>query len=63
MGEPILGTGSEREYGHVPPLRQFGLPAAVAAVAVIFTADALSCTTGAEINIDGAVVAASAAIP
>jgi hypothetical protein len=44
-------------------LRGFGLPAEVAAVAVIFGADEFSWTTGAEINIDSDALAASAAIP
>ncbi|URR36547.1 glucose 1-dehydrogenase [Thermosynechococcus sp. HN-54] len=68
MWEPILGTGSEREsnmamFVQDTPLRRFGMPEEVAAVAVMLAADESSYITGAEINIDGGLLAGSTALP
>ena len=68
MWEPMLGTGPEREIrmqGLVAdtPLRRFGLPDEVAALAVTLASDEATYVTGTEINIDGGLLAGSAATP
>jgi len=68
MWEPMLGTGPEREenmasFVQDTPLRRFGLPEEVASVAVMLASDESSYMTGAEINIDGGILAGSAGTP
>lgn len=68
MWEPMLGTGSERDsrmaqFVSDTPLRRFGLPEEVAAVAILLASDEATYITGAELNIDGGILAGSAAIP
>lgn len=68
MWEPMLGSGPEREanmamFVQDTPLRRFGTPAEVAAVAVMLASDEAGYITGAEINIDGGILAGSAAVP
>ena len=68
MWEPILGTGPEREerirmFIKDTPLRRFGTPEEVAAVAVLLASDEAAYMTGAELNIDGGILAGSAALP
>lgn len=68
MWEPLLGEGPEREanmalYVQDTPLRRFGTPEEVAAVAVLLGSDECGYLTGAEINIDGGILAGSAASP
>jgi 3(or 17)beta-hydroxysteroid dehydrogenase len=68
MWEPMLGTGAERERTMAllvqdTPLQRFGLPEEVAAVAVLLASDEASYITGSEINIDGGLLAGSAASP
>ncbi len=68
MWEPMLGTGPDREarmamFVQDTPLRRFGMPDEVAAVAVMLAADESSYITGAEINIDGGILAGSAGAP
>ncbi len=45
------------------PLRRFGRPEEVAAVAVMLASDQTAYVTGAEFNIDGGLLAGSAASP
>jgi len=45
------------------PLRRFGQPAEVAAIAVLLASDEATYVTGAEFNIDGGLLAGSAAAP
>lgn len=45
------------------PLRRFGQPEEVAAVAVLLASDEATYITGAEFNIDGGTLAGSAATP
>jgi NAD(P)-dependent dehydrogenase (short-subunit alcohol dehydrogenase family) len=45
------------------PLRRFGTPEEVAAVAVLLASDESAYMTGAEIQGDGGLVAGSAAAP
>jgi NAD(P)-dependent dehydrogenase (short-subunit alcohol dehydrogenase family) len=68
MWEPILGQGPEREarmaaFVADTPLKRFGRPEEVAAVAVLLASDEASYVTGAEFNIDGGLLAGSAASP
>lgn len=66
MWEPMLGDGPGREarmaaFVKDTPLRRFGLPEEVAAVAVMLASDEAAYMTGAEITIDGGILAGSAA--
>jgi 3(or 17)beta-hydroxysteroid dehydrogenase len=66
--EPMLGTGPEREERMQAlvadtPLKRFGTPDEVAAVAVMLASDEATYITGTEINIDGGLLAGSAASP
>ena len=68
MWEPLLGDGPEREdrmarFVSDTPLRRFGLPEEVAALAVLLASDEAPYVTGAELNIDGGILAGSAASP
>jgi 3(or 17)beta-hydroxysteroid dehydrogenase len=68
MWEPLLGTGPEREermaaFVHDTPLRRFGRPEEVAALAVLLASDEAPYITGAELSIDGGILAGSAATP
>ncbi|WP_428391850.1 SDR family oxidoreductase [Lichenicoccus sp.] len=66
--EPMLGGGHDRETRMAAlvadtPLRRFGMPEEVAAVAALLASDEAGYLTGTEINIDGGLLAGSAAIP
>lgn len=66
--EPMLGTGPDREANMQAlvadtPLRRFGLPEEVAAMAVMLASDEATYITGTEFNIDGGLLAGSAASP
>jgi NAD(P)-dependent dehydrogenase (short-subunit alcohol dehydrogenase family) len=66
--EPMLGSGAEREtrmaaFVKDTPLRRFGKPEEVAALATLLASDEAPYITGAEINIDGGLLAGSAAAP
>lgn len=66
--EPMLGTGPERESRMQAlvadtPLKRFGSPDEVAAVAVMLASDEAAYMTGSEVNIDGGLLAGSAASP
>jgi NAD(P)-dependent dehydrogenase (short-subunit alcohol dehydrogenase family) len=68
MWEPMLGTGPERDSRMQAlvadtPLKRFGMPDEVAAVAVMLASDEATYITGTEINIDGGLLAGSAASP
>ena len=68
MWEPMLGDGpgrAERMAAFLKdtPMRRFGEPAEVAAVAVLLASDEAAYMTGAELNIDGGILAGSAAAP
>ena len=45
------------------PMRRFGEPAEVAAVAVLLASEEATYMSGAELNIDGGILAGSAAAP
>ncbi|MFD1950855.1 SDR family oxidoreductase [Sphingomonas arantia] len=66
--EPMLGTGDDREARMAAlvadtPLKRFGMPDEVAAIAVMLASDEATYVTGTEINIDGGLLAGSAASP
>ena len=68
MWEPMLGTGAEREETMRKlvadtPLKRFGTPEEVAAIAVLLASDEATYMTGAEITLDGGLLAGSAASP
>jgi NAD(P)-dependent dehydrogenase (short-subunit alcohol dehydrogenase family) len=68
MWEPMLGNGPDREdrmrtLVADTPLRRFGTPQEVAAVAVLLASEEAAYMTGAELNIDGGILAGSVAIP
>ena len=66
--EPMLGTGPDRETKMQAlvadtPLKRFGLPDEVATIAVMLASDEATYVTGTEINVDGGLLAGSAASP
>lgn len=68
MWEPMLGTGPDRAermaaFVADTPLRRFGDAEEVAALAVLLASDEAAYMTGAELNIDGGLLAGSAATP
>lgn len=68
MWEPLLGNGPDRaarmaEFVSDTPLRRFGMPEEVAAIAVLLASDEATYITGTELNIDGGLLAGSAASP
>jgi len=68
MWEPMLGQGTDREERIQTivkdiPLRRFGRVDEVAAVAVMLASSEATYITGTEINIDGGLLAGSAATP
>ena len=68
MWEPMLGNGPDRETRMASfiadtPAGRFGMPEEVAAVAVLLASDEASYITGAEMTIDGGLLAGSAASP
>ena len=68
MWEPMLDSGPVREtrmaalVADTPPKR-FGRPDEVAAIALMLASDDSAYVTGAELNIDGGLLAGSAASP
>ena len=68
MWEPMLGDGPDREARMAAlvsdtPLRRFGRPEEVAALAVLLASDEATYITGTELTIDGGLLAGSAASP
>ena len=68
MWEPMLGesearAASEEALVRDTPLRRFGRASEVAAIAVLLASDEASYITGSELNIDGGILAGSAAAP
>lgn len=66
--EPMLGTGPDREERMAAlvadtPLKRFGMPNEVAALAVMLASDEATYITGTELTIDGGLLAGSAASP
>lgn len=68
MWEAMLGTGPDRQAKMQAmvadtPLKRFGTPDEVAAIAVMLASDEVTYITGSEINIDGGLLAGSAVSP
>ncbi|WP_224825101.1 SDR family oxidoreductase [Cognatishimia sp. MH4019] len=68
MWEPMLGDGPDRATRMEAlvaetPLKRFGDPEEVAALAVMLASDEAAYMTGAELTIDGGLLAGSAASP
>lgn len=68
MWDPMLGDGPDREarmaaFVADTPMRRFGTPEEVAALAVLLASDEAAYMTGAELTIDGGLLAGSAAAP
>ena len=64
----MLGNGPDREdrikdLVKDTPSGRFGMPEEVAAIAVLLASDEAAYMTGTEINIDGGILAGSAATP
>ena len=64
----MLGRGSDRDTKMralvaETPLKRFGMPDEVAAIAVMLASDEATYITGTEVNIDGGLLAGSAALP
>jgi len=68
MWEPLLGDGPQREvrmreFVQDCPVRRFGRPEEVAAVALLLASDEAAYMTGAELNLDGGILAGAAVQP
>lgn len=68
MWEPMLGDGPDREekmaaFVSDTPMKRFGTPEEVAALAVLLASDEATYMTGTELTIDGGILAGSAASP
>jgi len=68
MWEPVLGQGEAREAAMREfvadcPMKRFGRPEEVAALAVLLASDEAAYINGAELNIDGGILAGAAAAP
>jgi NAD(P)-dependent dehydrogenase (short-subunit alcohol dehydrogenase family) len=68
MWEPMLGEGPQREATMAAlvadtPLQRFGRPDEVAALAVLLASDECAYMTGAELSVDGGLLAGTAARP
>ncbi|HKJ74335.1 MAG TPA: SDR family oxidoreductase [Alphaproteobacteria bacterium] len=68
MWETMLGDGPEREarmeaFVKDTPLKRFGKPEEIAALAVLLASDEAAYMTGTELTIDGGILAGSAAAP
>jgi NAD(P)-dependent dehydrogenase (short-subunit alcohol dehydrogenase family) len=68
MWEPLLGTGEDRQQRMEAivkdtPLRRFGSVEEVASLAVLLASDKVTYMTGAEITLDGGILAGSVAGP
>ena len=68
MWEPMLGQGPEREANMAAlvadtPLKRFGTPEEVAGLCVFLASDESAYMTGAELTLDGGLLAGSAASP
>ncbi len=68
MWEPMLGNGPDRDarmaaFVADTPLRRFGTADEVASLAVMLASDESAYMTGAELVVDGGLLAGSAAVP
>lgn len=68
MWEPMLGDGPEREarmreFTRDCPMKRFGQPEEVAAVVVLLASEEAAYMNGAELNLDGGILAGAATAP
>lgn len=68
MWEPMLGNGPDREarmaaFVQDTPVKRFGEPHEIAALAILLASDEAAYMTGAELTINGGILAGSAATP
>lgn len=68
MWEPMLGDGPDRAarmaaFVADTPMRRFGTPEEVAAIALLLASDEAAYMTGAELTVDGGLLAGTAAAP
>lgn len=68
MWEPMLGEGAEREirmreFVQDCPMQRFGRPDEVAAAAVMLASEEAAYMNGAELNMDGGILAGAVAAP
>jgi NAD(P)-dependent dehydrogenase (short-subunit alcohol dehydrogenase family) len=68
MWEPMLGQGPDRAQNMAAfvddtPMKRFGKPEEVAAIAVLLATDEAAYMTGAELTIDGGILAGSVRPP
>lgn len=68
MWEPMLGDGPDREermaaFVADTPMRRFGTPDEVAAIALLLASDEAAYMTGTELTIDGGLLAGTAVAP
>ena len=68
MWDPLLGDGPDREAKlraviKDTPLRRWGTPQEVAALAVLLASDEAAYMTGSELTLDGGILAGSAGSP
>jgi NAD(P)-dependent dehydrogenase (short-subunit alcohol dehydrogenase family) len=68
MWEPMLGNGTEREarmraFVQECPMRRFGRPEEVAAVATMLASNEAEYMNGAELNLDGGILVGAVATP
>lgn len=68
MWEPMLGDGPDREarmaaFVADTPMRRFGTVEEVASIALLLASDEAAYMTGAELTVDGGLLAGSAAAP
>ncbi|WP_354506490.1 SDR family oxidoreductase [Limibacillus sp. MBR-115] len=68
MWEPMLGNGPDREarmtaFVADTPMRRFGTPEEVAAIALLLASDEAAYMTGTELTVDGGLLAGAAAAP
>jgi 3(or 17)beta-hydroxysteroid dehydrogenase len=66
--EPMLGDGPDRDARMKAlvadtPMKRFGMPEEVAAICVMLASDEAAYMTGAELTLDGGLLAGSAASP
>ncbi|KCZ59481.1 SDR family oxidoreductase [Hyphomonas chukchiensis] len=66
--EPMLGDGPDRDTRMAAlvadtPMKRFGMPEEVAAICVMLAGDEAAYMTGAELTLDGGLLAGSAASP
>ncbi len=68
MWEQLIGTGPDREARMAAmvadtPMKRFGTPEEVAAIAVLLASDEAAYMTGSEVHLDGGLLAGTSASP